>query len=173
MEKHLTQIEIILYVFGDVFDPTDLTEHIQITPTEYWCKGDKIPPIVHPNVKDTIPRFRKDSTWKYSTGFIQTFDSDEVSDIIVGKFWDKLPKLANYMEKKELEASIYFVVKIVDEQAPALGCNLKLIEMAQQLKAEIHMDMYVFCNDCEVERIRELTDEEIEQGGTGIFITNE
>jgi hypothetical protein len=143
MEKFFTQIEVILSVYGDVFDPTDLTKHIQITPTKYWCKGDIIPKhgklITLPNA---TPRFRKESSWEYSTGFIQTLYSDEVSDILVEKFWDKLPKLAEYMEQKGLEASIYFVVEDVDKEPPGLEFDFRFIEFAHQLKARIGVDIF-------------------------------
>lgn len=139
MEKYLTQIKIILSVFGDVFDPLSFSEYIKITPTDFWNKGDKIP------LRNGL--MRKESAWEYSTNFVQTLYFDEVSEIIIDKFWEIIPEFYEYIQQKGLNVKFDVVIEIVDNQVPALTFNRRFIELVNQLKSEIDIDMYLFLNN--------------------------
>lgn len=147
MEKYLTQIKIILSVFGDGFAPLSLSEYIKITPTDFWNKGDEVPLIKGLTRKGNSVPLKKESGWEYSTDYIETLDFEEVAEIIIDKFDEKAFEIEKYVQQKGLNVKIFVVIKIVDGQVPALFFNRKFIELANQLKAEIDTDIYVMSND--------------------------
>ena len=146
MEKYYTQIKVILSVFGDAFDPFSFSEYIKITPTDLWNKGDEIPQRNGLIRKNNIVPLRKESTWEYSTEFVKTVFLNEVSEIIINKFSSKIPEISKYVQKKGLDVKIDIVVEIADNQAPALTFGRNFIEFANQLEAEIEIDLYLISN---------------------------
>ena len=147
MEKYCTQIKIILSVFGDVFDPLTLSEYIKISPTYFWNKGDEISQRKGLIRKSTRVPLRKESAWEYSTDFVKTLYLDEVSKIIIEKFGQKIPEMNKYIYKKGLDIKIDIVVEIVDNQIPAMTFNRDFLKLANQLEAEIDIDVYLISND--------------------------
>jgi len=146
MEKFVTQIKIILSVFGDVFDPENLTQKTGISPTAYWKKGDIIPPIKGLRRKSSVVSVRKESAWNYSTGFIQTLFFEQVSEVLINSLGGRIMLLKDYVEKENLDIKIYVVIEIADEHKPALYFDKKFLKMVNELEAEIDVDLYILNN---------------------------
>lgn len=147
MKKYVTQIKVILSVFGDVFDPVSFSKYLKIIPTSFWFKGDEISVGKGLIIKSNIIPLKKESEWEYSTGFVETLYFEEVSELIVDKFEEKIPEMIKYISEKKLDVKIDIVMEIVDEQAPALYFNRRFLDLANQLQTEIHTDIYVFSKD--------------------------
>ena len=147
MENYVTQIKIILTIFGDLLIPEKFTELISIIPTNFWNKGDKIPPRKGLIRKDSKVPLRKESAWEYSTGFIKTLDSEEVSKQIDTVFGDKIVFLKQYIKENNLEVVLNVIVEIVDHHIPSIHFNKKMIQLCNELNAEIDIDMYLLDND--------------------------
>lgn len=148
MEKYVTQVKIILSIFGDIFNPQKFSKFIDITPTDMWNKGDEIPPRKGLERKDGTKHVRKESVWEYSTDFIQTLSFEEVSKIILEKFDEqRVAKIRSYIEKEKGEIKLDVVVEIVDNQSPSLSLSKDLITLLNSTGAEIDFDIYVLENE--------------------------
>lgn len=144
LPKHKNKICIYLSVFGDDFDPSDLTDAIGIQPTHTHRKGDIIPLQKGIYVKPgTPPLRRKEDAWDYDLGHIHTIDSDEISDIIEETFRDKISTLNEFVKQRDLLVKLFVVLKIDPEQTPAVGFKPSFVKMLGDLNAEIDMDLYV------------------------------
>lgn len=127
---------MILTVFGDSLSPEKLNELLNISPTSTWKKGDKI--VGRNNL------FRKESAWSYETDFVQTLYLQEVGEQFINVFDSGIYELKNFIEQNQLEAKIYIVIEIFNEEKPALYFNKELLAMINTLNAEIDMDMYMY-----------------------------
>jgi hypothetical protein len=47
------------------------------------------------------------------------------------------------LTKNELEAKIYFVIEIINDEKPALFLDSPFIQLAAKIKAEIDFDLYI------------------------------
>ena len=142
-----TQIEFILVIFKDYFSLGELTDLLGINPTKSWIKGDLILPHNGLFVKDNMVRFRQETVWQFSTGFIKTLDFDDVYYQFEKVFKNKFFVLKKYIQKNKLKTVIEIVVEIVDEAAPSIHFNKKLIKICKELGAEVDIDMYLINND--------------------------
>jgi hypothetical protein len=85
----MTQIKLVITIFGDLLNPHTLSKTIGFAPTEFWFKGDVIP-----NRKNGITR--KETCWQYSIGFLQTLSFEELSDQFIKSFSTNIDPLINY-----------------------------------------------------------------------------
>ena len=132
MENKKTQIKIIFSVFGDMFNPSDFTKNIGINPHEVGIKGEEI--------KKGL--LRKESSWEYTIGFIETVFLDDVSSIYLEKFENKAHDIRKYIDHNNLEAKIFVVAEMDDQETPALFFDRKFLNVIHQLNAVIDVDLY-------------------------------
>jgi len=142
MEDYKTQIKIILSIFGDNFDPSELSKITGITPTDLWVIGDEIPRMGNLTRKDNKKRLRKESAWKYSYG-IETLDFEEVSTVFIEKIEDSIPFINDYIVQSKLTINIDIVIEIENEEVPAISFNKKFISIVNRFGAKIDIDMYI------------------------------
>lgn len=147
MEKFLTQIKLILVIFGDFLTPDEITNLTKINPTNSWVKGDLIPHHKGLIRKDNKILTRKESAWEYSTGFVQTLDFENVSNQFETMFRDKNLLLKKYINENGLDVTLNIVVEIADEEKPSIHFNKKIIELCNDINAEIDIDMYLLNNN--------------------------
>ena len=147
MRRNATQIELMLVIFGEYFSLDELSVLLGINPTDSWYKGDVIP--LHKGLfrKDNKPHLRRETTWQFSTGFIETLYLDDVFILFERQFEDKISILKNYIKAKKLDVAIEIVIEIVDNEVPSLYFDKRIIRICDELEAEIDIDMYVF-NAC-------------------------
>jgi hypothetical protein len=129
-----TQIKIELAIFGEGLVPTAITELSNITPTNMWMKGDDI--SHRKNLK------RKENSWRFSTGFIQTLFVEDVTKIIVEKFAPIIEKISKHIRNHQLATKLYVVVEIYNKETPALYFGRELLEMLAKINSDIDIDLY-------------------------------
>jgi hypothetical protein len=132
--NHKAQMKIVFSIFEDIFNPIDFTEYIGIQPSSFYFKGDKIP--------NRNGLLRQESSWDYSIGFIQTLLFEDVAQIYLETFENKIDDIREYIKRYKLEAKIYIVVEIGDEETPALYFDKPFLETVHRLNAVIDIDMY-------------------------------
>lgn len=147
MSDYVTQIKVILSVFGDIFNPKRFSEYIGVSPTDFWVKGDEIPQRKGLVRRENSKPLRKESSWEYSTGFIQTLHFDSVSKIILEKFDEHTLRISNYIQEQGLEIKMDVVVEIVDNQSPSLSLSKSFISFLHKVGSEIDFDIYVLENE--------------------------
>jgi hypothetical protein len=144
LPEHKNKIWIYLSIFGDNFNPGDLTAKINIQPTHTHRKGDIIPRSRSIYVKPGSPPLRrKEDAWDYDLGDIHTIDSDDISDIIEETFRDKVSDISEFVKTHNLLVKLFVVLKIDPEQTPAVGFKPSFVKILGDLYAEIDMDIYV------------------------------
>ena len=136
--KEKTQIKVILSIFGDEFLPENLTQLLNISPSKSWIKGDK--------VHDRNNLYRKESSWDYEIGFVQTLFLDEVYNMLLTVFENNINALKNYITENNLEVKIYIVIEIYDEEKPSIYFERRFLIFLNELNAEVDMDMYMLKN---------------------------
>jgi len=130
-----TQIRLELAIFGESLVPTAITELSNITPTAMWMEGDDIPH--RKNLK------RKETCWKFSTDFIQTFFIEDVTKIIVEKFTPSIKKISTYVKDQHLEAKLYVIAEVYNKERPALYFDRDLLKMLVKINGSIEIDLYM------------------------------
>ncbi|MCX6147826.1 MAG: DUF4279 domain-containing protein [Candidatus Kapabacteria bacterium] len=137
-----TNIKIEFTIFGDNFNPNELTTQIGILPTGTYLKDTEIP-LYEGLIRKGQPKLYKESSWEYSTEYVENLFLDEIIDPIIDIFSKKINLIYNYIQKNDLTFKIFIVVEIINKKTPALGAHKKLIDFAHALDAEIEFDIYV------------------------------
>ncbi len=130
-----TKIKLTFSIFGDSFNPEHLTQNIGIEGISFHKKGDAIPNRENLTWKET--------SWSYSTGFVETLFFDELTDHLVHILETKIDYILPFVKELELEVKLFVVVEIVDEVKPAIYVNRKILDFLNLFKAEIDFDLYL------------------------------
>ena len=135
MEKEMPTIRGELIIFSDSYINFNEIQHIiKVNPTETMQKEDKI--------RENL--FAKDSSWKYSTNTIESFDISDVSIELMNILKDKYDDLSCYLKEKSLSIKFDFVISYcVGNSFPAIYFEHDFIEMCNLLNAEIDIDVLV------------------------------
>ena len=140
MTKFNTQLKLIFSIFGDDFDPNELTNYIGIKPTSQWCKGDDI----YTNVK--ISRKRKETCWEFTEGFVQTWKFEELTKKYEKLFAEKFDNIKFFVAKRNLKLKLECIVEIADERTPSLYISKSFISILNYLNADFDFDIYILTN---------------------------
>ena len=143
IEKFVTQIQLNFVVFGDVFNPKDFTEHIGISPSNTWVKGDEITTYAKFRKGNEFPR-RKESAWEFTVGFIETLDLDDLTLQFEKTFGNKKSVIRNFIQKNDLDSTVGIVVEIAEGNVPSLNVSKNIISVLGEIGSELDFDIYVF-----------------------------
>ncbi|MDQ8196402.1 DUF4279 domain-containing protein [Coraliomargarita sp. SDUM461004] len=123
-------------LFGDSFDPDELTEFLGIEPTSVSRKGERIP--------DQLP---KCSSWQISTDNIKNeiIDIYEMAESIVEPLQKHHERISEAMHRFNLAAVLQVVLWISDNEKhpmPAIGFETETIKFLAEIGASIDVDTY-------------------------------
>lgn len=130
-----TKIKLELAVFGGLLDPKLFNNIIGVDSTGYWYEGDEIP-------GNKLNLKRKETAWHYAIDFIETFDIEEIIKKFIEVFSDKIYLISDYLNKYKAEAKVYFVIEIWNEESPSVYFDKKFLNLINEIKAEIDIDLY-------------------------------
>lgn len=124
--------EVYFALFGDEFEPDEVTKIIGIEPTKIWRKG------------SPIPRF---TFWKYSTGKVENevVDVYEMSSSLIAKLAPHVDNIVKAKEMFKLQAVLEVVLTITPDDSkstPAIGFELEVIAFLNRVGATIDIDTY-------------------------------
>jgi hypothetical protein len=124
--------EVYFGLFGDDFDPDEVTALVGIEPTKTARKGNPIP---------------KQASWILSTGMIEddVIDVYEMSSEIIEKLEPLKNQIIEVMKKYELEAVLEVVLKVTSDDSkstPAIGFEANVIKFLSDVDAFIDVDTY-------------------------------
>jgi len=124
---------IRMSVFSDEndFNPDELTQILQIVPTATWHKGD----MIRKNL------YRKETSWVLKTPRIETFDFEEVFQMLMNILDGKAERLGKYAKKNNLFVKIFPIV-VVSNGMPWITITKEIAEDLLLLNAKIEFDMY-------------------------------
>ncbi len=124
-------IDFTIFSDKESFNPSDLTDKIQMQPTVSWFKGDLIR-------KDL---YRKETCWRLDTPTIETFDVEEVFYLFLSLLDEKLQILSEYIKANGLCVKICPVV-VVNGTMPSIIITKEMQEILLRLGATMEFDMY-------------------------------
>jgi Domain of unknown function (DUF4279) len=131
----MTQIKLVIAIFGDQLDIESLSALLNLSPTSSWRKGDLVP-----NRKKII--VRTESCWEYSLEFIETLILEDVSDEFIKLMSPNIGMIEKYIKKNNLESKIFIVVEMFNDETPSLYIGKKFMEIVLSMNGEIDIDMY-------------------------------
>jgi hypothetical protein len=124
-------IDMVVFSDEDDFNPSELTQILQIEPTLAYHKGDMI--------FDNL--YRKETCWRLETPRIITFEFEQVFQLLMDILKDKTEILKKYMVENSLSIIIYPVI-VVSNNMPSILITKEIAEILLMLNATIEFDMY-------------------------------
>jgi uncharacterized protein (UPF0333 family) len=137
-----TQVKVFFSLYGDEFPIDYVTESLGIEPTNFYKKGDIVLRPHKHNVISTKTQFRKETAWELSTDYQESYDVKEQMDQILKPLKSKVAIINHLKTKYKLECDISIVIIMENGGTPGLHLDIKLIEFANSIKAEIDIDLY-------------------------------
>ncbi|MBM0140909.1 DUF4279 domain-containing protein [Pseudomonas cannabina] len=132
-----TSGEVYFAMYGDNFEPDDVTADIGLTATDFFRKGPRSPDAP----------LRRNSCWSVSNGRMESdlIDVYEMSDALVTQLAPFTAKIVEAKNKFDLRCVFQVVLWIdQDEEAPmpAIGFELPVIDFIRAVGATIDIDTY-------------------------------
>ncbi|MCT2344555.1 DUF4279 domain-containing protein [Niallia taxi] len=130
-----TKVKVYFSLFGDAFPLEEITERLEITPTETYKRGDLIP-------KRSIPLYRKETSWDLGTGYQVSLDVNNQLQKIINKLKNKASIITEIKDAYSVECKFFIVVKIEEGNTPGLYLDKEIIKFASSIEAEFDVDLY-------------------------------
>lgn len=130
-----TSINVEFVIIGEVFDLTIITNKLEIKPTEQWVKGER---VSNRNI------VRKDTCWSYGLGEEESLDINNQ----LKKMFDILKFKRNILKELKaifkIEYLFLVTIKIENDVKPIISIKTPIIELMNDIGAELDVDMYIF-----------------------------
>lgn len=138
----VTKVMAYFSAIGDNFPPEKITEELAIQPTETYVKGD----IIEQTRAANSPGIRKrlETAWTLSSGYQESFDINDQLKPLLSSLEGKQQDLIRLKEEYELTYLLMFVIKIENDDKPAMYFKKDVISFASAIDAEIHFDLYIY-----------------------------
>jgi len=125
--------DFVLTGYG--LDPARLTQALSIQPARTWHEGEYI--------QRTLLRRKKDG-WLLSTGPMESMDVQEVALPLLTTLRPLAQTLLALAVELGVEADISYTIMVEEgESIPAIHFDRAMLEIVNQLHAEIDVDLYV------------------------------
>ena len=129
----MTTIKLTFIIYGDMFNIDEFSEIINISPTDFAYKGDKL-------------KFRvsTDTFWKYSFKDITSLyigDSLKPLEKIVSP---RIEEISSFIHKNNLKSIMRFKVETNKEPSPAIVFDNNTVKLLYKLNASIDLDLYIY-----------------------------
>ncbi|WDM02792.1 DUF4279 domain-containing protein [Alicyclobacillus cycloheptanicus] len=122
-------------IIGDMFPLDKVTEELSVAPSGKYVKGE---PVTNRN-----GLVRKETCWYVSTGYQESLDIGAQLNKIVGIFKNKIGELNLLQKEYDLEFKIFVVIRVENNQMPAIYLNAETIRFAHSINAEFDFDVYI------------------------------
>ena len=129
----MTRIKLTFIIYGDMFNIDEFSEIINISPTDFAYKGNKL-------------KFRvsTDTFWKYSFKDITSLyigDSLKPLEKIVSP---RIEEISSFIHKNNLKSIMRFKVETNKEPSPAIVFDNNIVKLLYKLNASIDLDLYIY-----------------------------
>lgn len=129
-----TNILVEFNIIGDDFDIDVVSEQLDIKPSYYYKKGDKI---------ENRAIKRKETCWSISSGYEISLDINNQLEKILSLIKCKRNMLKKLRERFQLDYSFSIVIRVEKNQSPAIYLEKEAIEFANDIKADFDFDLYI------------------------------
>lgn len=132
MSKTIVKVEFSIY--GSNFNPIDITEKLNIKPSLTYLKGDLVQ-----SKKIT----RKETLWCIETEYDKVLDINDTLAKIMTLISGKEDILNEITKMNGTKMLFMIVIKIKNNEIPAVYFDKEFTEFAGKIGAEIGFDMYI------------------------------
>ena len=145
----MVKINLKLAFYADYFEPDEFTKLTSIQPANFWFKGDRLSYLKDTEwtMTDRPEPTRKETCWQYETGYVETYDIDDLSEPLLDIFEPHTDKIVKFMNENKLDAKLFVVAEWnFGESTPGLGASKRLIKFLSKIDGHIDEDLYVLLN---------------------------
>ena len=132
MEK--TKVKVNFEIWGDDFNVENASKILDIYPSKIRNKRDK---STYSNVKI------KKTSWSFGTDYQESLDINEQLKFITNILNNKKQELQKIKKSYNVNYQISIVIKIENNQSPAIYLESDIIRLADEIQAEFDIDLYV------------------------------
>jgi len=129
-----TKVKVNFEIWGDDFNVENASKILDIYPSKIRNKRDK---STYSNVKI------KKTSWSFSTDYQESLDINEQLKFITNILNDKKQELQKIKKSYNVNYQISIVIKIENNQSPAIYLESDIIRLADEIQAEFDIDLYV------------------------------
>jgi len=130
-----TSVMVRFSIHGENFDPCVISEELGLSPTETHLKGEPTK-----NGRNTW----KDTSWSINTGYEESLDINVQLEKIMSLLEFKTEKLVELKDKLCVSMLFMIVVKIENNETPAMYFKKPFIHFLSRIDAEVGFDVYVY-----------------------------
>ncbi|NDJ59337.1 DUF4279 domain-containing protein [Enterobacteriaceae bacterium 4M9] len=130
-----TTVMAYFSIYGDIFEPEDVTHRLGIVPTEVKVKG---------IVPDGKKRPSIETSWKISTKDEESMDLNTQLSRIVELLESKVDELCDIKLSLSVNFTFSFIVKIENGEKPAMNFPPEKLKFIGDIGAEIDIDLYIY-----------------------------
>ena len=142
--KDKNEIKVYISIYGDQFDPEELTRIVQVTPIHTHLKGEIIPLMKGLYRKpDAPPPLYKETAWDYGSQNIKTDELEVASKVVEEGLKDKVPLINQFVQKHNLTVKLSVVPWMDKKSVPLIYFNPTFVKMLGELNADIFFDTYI------------------------------
>jgi len=129
-----TKVKVNFEIWGDDFNVENASKILDIYPSKIRNKRDK---STYSNVKI------KKTSWSFSTDYQESLDINEQLKFITNILNNKKQELQKIKKSYNVNYQISIVIKIENNQSPAIYLESDIIRLADEIQAEFDIDLYV------------------------------
>ncbi|WP_137789198.1 DUF4279 domain-containing protein [Bacillus sp. E(2018)] len=128
-----TQVKVYFTLYGEAFPIDEVSQRLNILPTNSYKKGELI------SANSSLRR--KETSWDYGTDYQYSLDVNEQLQQVMNPLRDKCSIINELQAEFGLASIIYIVIRMVNGQAPALYLKKDILTFASNIEAEIEVDL--------------------------------
>jgi hypothetical protein len=136
-----TNIYACFSIYGDFFDPDEITKILGVAPTKTHLKGDIIP--LREGLTRTKKKKYKETDWSLETAYRISMDINDGISEIMGRIGCKKEELSRIRKGYDVKFLFSFCVYIYDAMTPGMCFSESFIKFAGDIGARIDVDTYV------------------------------
>ena len=133
LTNRMTRSKLTFIVYGDMFDIDEFSKIINISPTEFAYKGDKL-------------KFRisTETFWQHSFKDIISLYVEDSLKPLEKIVTQRIEELSSFIQKNNLKSIMRFKVETNKEPAPAIVFENNTINLLSKLNSSIDLDLYIY-----------------------------
>jgi len=129
-----TRVMAIFDIYGDSFEPSSVTDFLDIQPTQTYTKGEPT---------QSGKNMRKETCWSISTGYQESDNINHQLEQIMRLLREKTEELKKIRQSLAVEMLFMFVVKIENGEPAAMYFGKEFLHFASAIDAEVGFDVYI------------------------------
>jgi len=129
-----TTASVIFSIYGDNFDLNYVTKEIEINPTETMSKG---------VIPENRTRASIETSWCIGTEETLSYDINEQLSQLINLLSNKRSTLLLIQKNLDVKLSFLILVKVRNNETPAIYFDENTLEFINDIKATIDIDLYI------------------------------